>query len=232
MPHIAPSLLSANFSNLERELEKVKEAKYLHLDVMDGQFVPNITFGAVVIKQLRSLTKMKFDTHLMITDPERYLDDFIDAGSDIVTVHVEAAKDLHGTIEYIKKQKVMAGVSLNPATPLSSVEDILPELDLLLVMSVNPGFGGQKLIPFTLDKVRRLRDLASENGYGYAIEVDGGVNAATLDAVVGAGADVLVMGAAIFAAEDGVGVSVTRYRELVERARSVAGTTGTTGTQD
>ena len=202
MPHIAPSLLSANFSNLERELEKVKEAKYLHLDVMDGQFVPNITFGAVVIKQLRSLTEMKFDTHLMITDPERYLDDFIDAGSDIVTVHVEAAKDLHGTIEYIIKQKVMAGVSLNPATPLSSVEEILPELDLLLVMSVDPGFGGQKLIPSSLEKLRKARaminDIKEKHGKKILLEIDGGVNLETIDDVVACGPDLIVAGSAVF----------------------------------
>jgi len=202
MPHIAPSLLSANFSNLERELEKVKEATYLHLDVMDGQFVPNITFGPVVIKRLRTLSKMKLDTHLMIADPERYLDDFIDAGSDIMTVHVEAAKDLHGTIEYIKKQKVMAGVSLNPATPLSSVEEVLPELDLLLIMSVNPGFSGQRFIPSSLEKLKKARAMIDaiqkESGRKILLEIDGGVNLETIDDVVACGPDLIVAGSAVF----------------------------------
>ena len=202
MPHIAPSLLSANFSNLERELEKVKEATYLHLDVMDGQFVPNITFGPVVIKRLRTLSKMKLDTHLMIADPERYLDDFIDAGSDIMTVHVEAAKDLHGTIEYIKKQKVMAGVSLNPATPLSSVEEGLPELDLLLIMSVNPGFSGQRFIPSSLEKLKKARAMIDaiqkESGRKILLEIDGGVILETIDDVVACGPDLIVAGSAVF----------------------------------
>ena len=202
MPRIAPSLLSADFSNLERELENVKEATCLHLDVMDGQFVPNITFGPTVIRQLRKLTDMTFDTHLMIVDPSRYLDDFIDAGSDIVTVHVEAEKNLRQTITSIKERGVKAGVSLNPATPLSSVEDILPELDLLLVMSVNPGFGGQKFMPSSLEKLKEARTMidAVQKGSGSKVllEIDGGVNLETIDAVAACGPDLIVAGSAIF----------------------------------
>ena len=202
MSHIAPSLLSANFSNLERELEKVKEATCLHLDVIDGQFVPNITFGAVVIKHLRKLTDMTFDTHLMIVDPCRYLDDFIDAGSDIVTVHVEAEKNLGKTIKSIKERGIKAGVSLNPKTPLSSVETILPELDLLLVMSVNPGFGGQKLIPQALAKLKAARamidGIQEESGRKILLEIDGGVNRDTIDDVVACGPDLIVAGSAVF----------------------------------
>lgn len=231
---IAPSILSADFCRLGDEVRRAEAAgaDLIHVDVMDGHFVPNLTIGPLVVRALRRATTLPLQAHLMMEGPERYIRAFAEAGADMITVHVETCPHLHRTLDAIREVGALPSVTLNPATPVASLQHVLDQVDLVLVMTVNPGFGGQKLIPFTLDKVRRLRDLASENGYGYAIEVDGGVNAATLDAVVGAGADVLVMGAAIFAAEDGVGVSVTRYRELVERARSVAGTTGTTGTQD
>jgi len=202
MPWIAPSLLSADFSNLERELEKVGEAGYLHLDIMDGQFVPNISFGPVLIKKLRKRSEAIFDTHLMIAQPDRYLDDFIEAGCDIITVHQEACTHLHRTVDYIKKKGVRAGVSLNPATPLSTVEEILPDLDLLLIMSVNPGFGGQTFIPSSLDKLRRAKAaidrIRAEQGREVLLEVDGGVNLQTIDQVVECGPDLIVAGSAVF----------------------------------
>ena len=202
MPQIAPSLLSADFSNLERELEKIGEAGYLHLDIMDGQFVPNISFGPVLIRKLRKLSGAVFDTHLMIAQPDRYLDDFIEAGCDIITVHQEACTHLHRTVDYIKKKGVKAGVSLNPATPLSAVKEILPDLDLLLIMSVNPGFGGQTFIPAALDKLRRARAaidrVRAEQGREILLEVDGGVNLQTIDQVVSCGPDLIVAGSAVF----------------------------------
>ena len=203
MPHIAPSLLSSDFSNLEAELEKLPDVRYLHLDVMDGQFVPNITFGPMVVKHLRKRTKAIFDTHLMIVDPDRFVKDFVDAGSDIVTVHAEATSHLHRSIQHIKSLGAKAGVSLNPATPLCMVEEILPDLDLLLIMSVNPGFGGQKFIPSALEKLRLAREMVDAvrevSGHEILLEIDGGVNLETIDAVMEAGRpDLLVAGSAVF----------------------------------
>ncbi len=202
MAQIAPSILSADFANLQGELKKVGKANYLHLDVMDGHFVPNISFGPVLIRKLRGLTQQVFDTHLMIETPDRYLDDFIKAGADILTVHLEATPHLHRTVTYIKESGIKAGVSLNPATPLTAIEEILPELDLLLLMSVNPGFGGQKFIPSTLDKLRRARTmldvLEEETGRKILLEIDGGVNLETIDEVLACGPDLLVAGSAVF----------------------------------
>jgi len=202
MPTIAPSILSADFSNLEKEFKKLKTARYLHLDVMDGHFVPNITFGPCVVKSIRKITDMVFDTHLMIAEPDLYLDDFIEAGADIITVHYEAVKHIHRTVNYIKRRGLKAGVALNPATPLSSVEEILLELDLLLIMSVNPGFGGQKFIPSALDKLRRARKLIDEvekeTGKKVLLEIDGGVNLHNIDEIVKCGVDIIVAGSAVF----------------------------------
>ena len=225
---IAPSILSADFCRLGDEVRRAEEAgaDVIHIDVMDGHFVPNITIGPLVVRALRRATRLPLQAHLMMEGPEQYIEAFAQAGADMITVHVETCPHLHRTLDSIRQAGALPSVTLNPATPVASLQHVLDQVALVLVMTVNPGFGGQELIPFTLDKVRLLRELAVESGYDYAIEVDGGVNAATVDAVVAAGADVLVMGAAIFATEDGVGESVTRYRELVELARSAADAPG------
>lgn len=193
---LSPSILAADFGRLYEQIKITEEngAKYLHLDVMDGSFVPSISFGMPVIKSLRKCSSQIFDVHLMIENPERYLEDFKAAGADIITVHVEATKHLHRTITAIKELGLKAGVSLNPATPLSAIDWVLSELDMVLIMSVNPGFGGQKFIPFTLDKIRRLRDIAPD----IDIEVDGGVNKDNIGKLIRAGANILVAGTAVF----------------------------------
>jgi len=197
---IAPSILSADFSRLGEEIRAVEKAgaDLIHVDVMDGHYVPNITIGPGVVASLRKTTHLPFDVHLMIEDPDRYIDAFIDAGSDIVTVHAEAVIHLNRTVNYIKGKGARAGVSLNPSTPLSCIEEILPDIDQLLIMTVNPGFGGQKFIPGTLPKIRKARELARSRGAGLVIEVDGGVTPDNIGGLAEAGADVFVAGAAIF----------------------------------
>jgi len=197
---IAPSILSADFSRLGEEIRAVEKAgaDLIHVDVMDGHYVPNITIGPGVVASLRKTTHLPFDVHLMIEDPDRYIDAFIDAGSDIVTVHAEAVIHLNRTVNYIKGKGARAGVSLNPSTPLSCIEEILPDIDQLLIMTVNPGFGGQKFIPGTLPKIRKARELARSRGLGLVIEVDGGVTPDNIGVLAEAGADVFVAGAAIF----------------------------------
>ena len=193
---LSPSILAADFGKLAEQIKITEEngAKYLHLDVMDGVFVPSISFGMPVIKSIRKYSSQVFDVHLMIENPERYLDDFKVAGADIITVHAEATKHLHRTVTAIKELGLKAGVSLNPATPLSAIELVLSEVDMVLIMSVNPGFGGQKFIPFTLDKIRKLREMSPD----IDIEVDGGVNKDNVAELVKAGANVLVAGTAVF----------------------------------
>lgn len=201
MLELSPSLLSADFTNLKSDIEILDKSgvKYLHLDVMDGMFVPNISFGPMIIKQLRPLTNMVFDVHLMIEDPDRYVQSFKDAGADILTVHYEACKHLHRTISYIKSLGMKAGVSLNPATNIDVLDYVLEDLDLVLIMSVNPGFGGQSFIPSALDKIKNLKEKIKERNLNVIVEVDGGVKTTNVKDVVEAGADLIVSGSDVFA---------------------------------
>lgn len=197
---LSPSLLAADFSRLAEDIQNVEEAgaQYLHLDVMDGAFVPSISFGMPVIQSLRKISNMTFDVHLMIENPDRYLDEFAAIGADILTVHAEACTHLDRTIQKIHQLGKKAGVALNPATPLSVIEWVLPEVDMVLLMSVNPGFGGQKYIPYVTDKIRALRAMMDERGLETDIEVDGGVSLANVSSVLEAGANVMVAGSAVF----------------------------------
>ncbi len=201
---IAPSILSADFANLQRDVEMINQsqADWFHVDVMDGVFVPNISFGFPVIKAAKKYAKKPFDVHLMIVDPDRYIAEFAKAGADVITVHYEACTHLHRSLQLIKDQGCRAGVALNPHTPVSVLQDILQDIDLALVMSVNPGFGGQKFIPQSLQKVKQLRQMAQASHPDLLIEVDGGVGLQNISALVAAGADVLVAGNAVFAAEN------------------------------
>ncbi len=204
MKKIAPSFLSADIWQVAAQLSALEEAgcEYLHLDIMDGHFVPNISFGAHYIQGLRKHSKMIFDTHLMVEEPDFLLEDFVKAGADIITVHVEAIKHLHRTIERIKSYGLKAGVSLNPATPLSALEEILPLIDLVLIMSVNPGFGGQSFIPEAINKIERLAAIKKANNYQFIIEVDGGAKQDNIAQIAAAGAELIVAGSAVFGQEN------------------------------
>ena len=201
---IAPSILSADFTRLGEDIRRIDEAgcDEVHVDIMDGHFVPNITFGPMVVKQIRGLTKKPFDVHLMIERPEEYIAAFADAGADTITVHVESSRHLHRLLTEIKKLGKKAGITLNPATHLCMLEELLPEADRVLVMSVNPGFGGQSFIPGALERIARLAAWRKERGYHYDIEVDGGVHAGNAAQIAEAGADILVAGSAVFGAAD------------------------------
>lgn len=213
MIKVAPSILSADLSRLGEEIRHVEEAgaDLIHVDVMDGHFVPNLTIGPFIVEAARRSTPLPLDVHLMIERPERYLKEFSDAGSAIITVHVEACPHLHRTLQVIRELGKKAGVSLNPATPLSAIEEVLGDLDLLLIMSVNPGFSGQKFIPSVLDKVRRARRMIDQSGAAVELEVDGGIKVDNAGALAQAGADILVSGSAIFGSKN--------YKDTIARMK-------------
>ena len=217
MVKIAPSILSAEFAILERDIKLVEEkgADYIHVDVMDGQFVPNITLGANIVSAIRPVTKLPLDVHLMIVEPERFIPDFAKAGSDIITVHAESTVHIHRAMQMIKNEGVKAGVVINPGTPVSVIEHVLPLADLVLIMTVNPGFGGQAFISECLEKVEQLDELRKEKGYTYEIEIDGGVDNKTAKACVDAGADVLVAGSYVYNSPD-VGERIATLREVTK----------------
>lgn len=204
MKKIAPSILSADFTKLAKEIKAVEDAKadYIHIDVMDGHFVPNITIGPFIVEAVRRVTRLPLDVHLMIENPDKFIPDFAKAGSDIITVHAETCRHLHRTIQYIKEQGIRAGVSLNPTTPVHALEHILGDVDLVLVMTVNPGFSGQGFIDNCLPKIERLRRMIDEGNYKAELEVDGGIKVSNIGAVAKAGADVFVAGSAIFGSEN------------------------------
>lgn len=204
MGKIAPSILSSDFTRLGEEIKAVEQAgaDYIHIDVMDGHFVPNITIGPMIVEAVRRITDLPLDVHLMISNPDSYIDDFADAGAGIITVHAETINHLHRTVQHINAKGVSPAVSLNPHTPLSALEYVLGNLDLVLLMTVNPGFGGQKFIPEVIPKIRLLREMIDEKGLNVEIEVDGGIGPETIYQVSSAGADVFVAGSAIFCSGD------------------------------
>lgn len=213
---IAPSILSADFTRLAEAIAAIEEggATVLHVDVMDGHFVPNITIGLPVVKSLRAATGMTIDTHLMISEPGRYAVDFVKAGADMVSVHVEADVHLQRTLVAIREAGGKAGIAINPATPLVSLEEALPYADFVLLMSVNPGFGGQRFIPTSMDKLRRLKRMIGERGLATRIEIDGGIDAENIAEICDAGAEIVVAGSAVF----GSGRPTEAVRELIDRA--------------
>ncbi len=216
MALLAPSILAADFLKLEEQIDIVEKngADYIHIDVMDGHFVPNITFGPFMVEACKRITKLPLDVHLMISEPEKYVQSFADAGSDIITVHQETCAHLDRVIQMIRETGRKPGVAINPATSVNSLESVLSEIDLALIMTVNPGFGGQKFIPYTLDKIRKLRSKIDTERYNVSIEVDGGINSSTIEAAFKAGADVLVAGNAIFKSSD-IGKTCAEFKKKI-----------------
>lgn len=212
---LSPSILAADFTRLGEMIREVDNAgsQYIHYDVMDGVFVPNISFGIPVLQSIRGCTDKMFDVHLMIENPEKYIADFANAGADIITIHAEACKHIDACIADIKSKGLLAGVALNPATPISVLEDILPQLDMVLIMTVNPGFGGQKLIPYTLEKVRKLREIIIRRGLKTDIEVDGGATLDNVRDLLDAGANVIVAGSAVFKGD--VRANVEKFLDIL-----------------
>jgi len=214
---IAPSILSADFSRLGEEVRRVEEAgaDWIHVDVMDGAFVPNITVGPFILEAVRKVTSLPLDVHLMIERPEQYISEFADAGADVITVHFEACTHLHRTIQAIKEKGKKAGVSVNPATPLVSIKYVLGDIDLLLIMSVNPGFGGQRFIPSALEKIKKARQMVDKIGANVSIEVDGGVKLENIGEVASAGADIFVSGSGVFGTKD--------YKKTIQEMKRIIG---------
>ena len=212
---LSPSILSADFTKLGEQIREMDEAgaQYVHIDVMDGVFVPSISFGLPVIRSIRDCTERIFDVHLMIEEPYRYIDDFAEAGADLITVHAEACRHLDRTIDAIKAKGLLAGVALNPATPLSAIEWILPKVDMVLIMTVNPGFGGQQLIPYTLDKVRELKGIIDKTGLKTDIEVDGGITHENVSEIMDVGANIIVSGSAVFKGD--ISENVCRFLDIL-----------------
>ncbi len=212
---LSPSILSADFARLGEQIRELDEAgaQYVHIDVMDGMFVPSISFGMPVMKSIRGCTERIFDVHLMIEEPVRYIHEFAEAGADLITVHAEACKHLDRTIEAIKEKGLLAGVALNPSTPLSEIEWILPKVDMVLIMTVNPGFGGQKFIPYTTEKVRALKKMIDAAGLKTDIEVDGGINHENVAEIMDAGANIIVAGSAVFKGD--VTENVERFLDIL-----------------
>ena len=217
MNYLSPSILSADFANLGEQIKELDKAgaQYVHIDVMDGMFVPSISFGMPIMKSIRKYTERVFDVHLMIEDPDRYIDDFAAAGADLITVHVEACKHLDRTIAAIKEKGLLAGAALNPATSLSTIEWILPKVDMVLIMSVNPGFGGQTMIPYCVDKVRELKVMIEKKGLNTDIQVDGGVNHKNVTDFLEAGANVIVAGSAVF--NGNITENVEKFLEILNK---------------
>jgi len=216
MKLIAPSILSADFARLGEEIQAVEAAgaDWIHVDVMDGHFVPNITIGPLVVEAARRSTKLPLDVHLMIENPDRYIEDFVKAGADLVAVQVETCMHLHRTVQLIRECGARPGVVLNPTTPLTSIDWILEDVDFVMLMSVNPGFGGQKFIPSTLGKMRQLRSMIDERGLSTLIEIDGGVNPTTIGDIAAAGADVFVAGSAIYGTSD-YAATIKEFRRII-----------------
>jgi len=216
MKYIAPSILSADFSKLGEEIRSVEKAgaDWIHVDVMDGHFVPNITIGPLIVKAARRVTSLPLDVHLMIEDPDKYIEDFAKAGANLISVQVEACVHLNRTVGMIKALKLRAGAVLNPATPLSALEWILEDVDYVMIMTVNPGFGGQQFIPNSIDKIRALRKIIQDRGLSTLVEVDGGVNEKTIKNISDAGADVFVAGSAIFKSPD-YNETIATFRKLI-----------------
>jgi ribulose-phosphate 3-epimerase len=218
---VAPSILAADFTRLAEEFAMVNasEADWFHLDVMDGRFVPNITFGMFIVEAMKKMAEKPLDVHLMIVEPERYVDGFRDAGADVITVHYEACPHLHRVVHQIRESGAKAGVALNPHTPVAVLEDLIEDIDLVCLMSVNPGFGGQKFIYQTLPKVRKLKELIAVRNAGALIEIDGGVGLQNAEALLQAGADVLVAGSSVFRAKDPI--DTIRQMKAIEPLRSI-----------
>ena len=221
---LSPSLLAADFGAFRDSAKALiaGNVDYIHFDIMDGHFVPNLSFGAELVQALRPLTKIPFDTHLMIEDPGRYIPDFAKAGASMLTVHPEVCYHLHRVIHQIKEEGAKAGVALNPATPIEAIEWVLGDLDRVLVMTVNPGFGGQKFLPETLPKITALREMEKKRGLSFEIAVDGGISAETAPQVIKAGADVLIAGSAVFGHEGGAQAGLEELRRAADRAASGA----------